>query len=54
VADAHGDGPQSQLIATIVHDLLVKRTKVTRFLFGMKLKKKPVEAPAQRAEDTVS
>ena len=35
------------VVTTIICDLLVKRTNVTRFLFGMKLKKKPTEAPVQ-------
>jgi peptidoglycan/LPS O-acetylase OafA/YrhL len=37
---------------TIIYDLLVKRTNVTRFLFGMKLKKKPAQAPAQPPAET--
>ena len=34
------------IATTLIYDLLVKRTNVTRFLFGMRLKKKPVEERA--------
>jgi glucan biosynthesis protein C len=42
------------VVSTIIYDLLVKRTNVTRFLFGMRLKKKPPEAPAQSPEGTAA
>ena len=34
------------IVTTLIYDLIVKRTNVTRFLFGMRLKKKQVEEPA--------
>jgi glucan biosynthesis protein C len=42
------------IVSTIIYDLLVKRTNVTRFLFGMRLKKKPRAAPAQSPEGTAA
>jgi peptidoglycan/LPS O-acetylase OafA/YrhL len=42
------------IVTTVIYDLLVKRTNVTRFLFGMRLKKKPAEAPAQPTEETAA
>jgi glucan biosynthesis protein C len=42
------------VVSTIIYDLLIKRTNVTRFLFGMRLKKKPAEAPARRPEETAA
>jgi hypothetical protein len=42
------------VVSTTIFDLLVKRTNLTRFLLGMRLKKKPAEAPAQRPEETAS
>jgi glucan biosynthesis protein C len=45
----------SFVTTTILYDLLVRRTNVTRFLFGMRpLKKKPPEAPAPRPEGTAA
>lgn len=38
------------IVMTIICDLLVKRTDVTRFLFGMRPRKKWVEEPAARPE----
>jgi peptidoglycan/LPS O-acetylase OafA/YrhL len=31
------------IVSTIIYDLLIRRTNVTRFLFGMRLKKKPAK-----------
>jgi hypothetical protein len=31
------------VVTMIIYDLLIKRTNVTRFLFGMRLKKKPAK-----------
>ncbi|MFC2030915.1 acyltransferase [Chloroflexota bacterium] len=43
------------LIATmLIYDLLVKRFNVTRFLFGMRLKKKPPKASAADSEETAA
>jgi glucan biosynthesis protein C len=42
------------IVSTIIYDVLIRRTNVTRFLFGMRLKKKPAEAPSQRTEETVA
>ena len=43
------------LATTLLYDLLVKRTTVTRFLFGMRpLRRKPPEAPAARPEGTAA
>ena len=39
---------------TILYDLLVRRNNVMRFLFGMRLKKKPPEAPAPYPEGTAA
>jgi hypothetical protein len=45
----------SSLVTTLaLYDLLVKRTNVTRFLFGMRLKQKPPEVPAQPREEVVA
>ena len=38
---------------TLIYELLVKRTKVTRFLFGMRMKKKLSEVPTSRPEESV-
>jgi peptidoglycan/LPS O-acetylase OafA/YrhL len=42
------------VVTTIIYDLLVKRTSFTRFLFGMRLKKKPAGAPARPSEETAA
>ena len=45
----------ASFVATVaVYDLVVKRTNVTRFLFGMRPKKKRPEAPAPRREETTA
>ena len=45
----------ASFVATVaVYDLVVKRTNVTRFLFGMRPKKKRPEAPAPRREETAA
>jgi peptidoglycan/LPS O-acetylase OafA/YrhL len=36
----------SVVVSTVIYDLLIKRWNIMRFLFGMRLKKKPAEAPA--------
>lgn len=38
----------SLAVTVVLYDVLVKRTNVTRFLFGMRLKKKPEQEPAPR------
>jgi len=37
-----------------LYDLLIRRINVLRFLFGMRLKKKPQKLPALRSEETVA
>jgi glucan biosynthesis protein C len=44
----------SLAVTALVYDLLVKRTNVTRFLFGMRPKKKPPAAPALSPEETAA
>jgi len=45
----------ASLLATIlVYDLLVKRTNVTRFLFGMGPKKKPPVTSGSRPHETAA
>jgi glucan biosynthesis protein C len=38
----------SLAVTVVLYDVVVKRTNVTRFLFGMRLKKKPEQEPAPR------
>jgi peptidoglycan/LPS O-acetylase OafA/YrhL len=42
------------VITFVIYDLLVKRTNVTRFLFGMRLKRKQVESPVPRPDETTA
>lgn len=42
----------SLISATLIYDLLVKRTKITGLRFGMRLKAKPPEAPASGPTET--
>jgi hypothetical protein len=44
----------SFVIIMALYELLIRRFNVLRFLFGMRLKKKPAEAPAQRPEGTAA
>jgi peptidoglycan/LPS O-acetylase OafA/YrhL len=45
----------SFVTTTVLYDLLVRRTNVTRFLFGMRpLKQKPPEAPSARLEESAA
>ena len=45
----------SLAVTFALYEILVKRTNLTRFLFGMRpLKKKPPAAPAPRAEGTAT
>jgi hypothetical protein len=37
-----------------LYDLFIKRINVLRFLFGMRLKKRPQKLPASRSEETVA
>ncbi|MFC2026203.1 acyltransferase family protein [Chloroflexota bacterium] len=39
-------------VTMIIYDLLIKRTNVTRFLFGMRLKKKPAKEPVAQSGET--
>jgi hypothetical protein len=42
----------SFVTSVVLYDLLVKRTNVTRFLFGMRPKR--VEAPAERRREAIA
>jgi hypothetical protein len=42
----------SFVIIMALYELLIKRFNVLRFLFGMRLKRKPAQAPAERLEGT--
>ena len=42
----------SFVIIMALFELLIKRFNVLRFLFGMRLKRKPAQAPAERLEGT--
>jgi glucan biosynthesis protein C len=44
----------SLIATTLIYDFLVKRTNVTRFLFGMRLKKKPAKVSAPPSEKTAA
>jgi glucan biosynthesis protein C len=44
----------SVVVSFVIYDLLIKRTNVTRFLFGMRLKKKPAKVSAPNSGDTVT
>ena len=41
----------SLVATTLIYDLLIKRWNVTRFLFGMRLNKKPAKASAQQTSE---
>ncbi len=42
------------IVSMIIYDLLIKRTNVTRFLFGMRLKKKPAKVSVPHSEETAA
>ena len=44
----------SFVLIMALYDLLIKRFNILRLLFGMRLKKTPAEAPAQRPEETAA
>lgn len=44
----------SFVVTVLLYDLVVRRTNVTRFLFGMRLLKKPPETPAARPEEAAA
>jgi len=44
----------SVFVSFVIYDLLIKRTNVTRFLFGMRLKKKLAAVSAPNSEDTAT
>lgn len=44
----------SVFVSFVIYDLLIKRTNITRFLFGMRLKKKPTAVSAPNSGDTTT